>query len=326
MTLLDPTGLVHGMLLDGAGGGERLDWNGVARWKPEDGVIWIDLDYAAPQAEEWLGLGSGLGQQVRETLVAPDPRPRAEGRGDALLLVARGVNLNRGAEPEDMVSLRAWIEPRRIITMRHREMRALRGIAEAAGRGAGPRDAGDFVATLVDEVMEPVAALVDQIDDQVASLEDAALGHDLGPARAKLADLRRRAIALRRFIGPQREAFAKLAAVTVPWLGEGARTRLRDAADRQTRTVEELDAARDRAGVTHEELASRTDELANRRLYVLSQVTAVFLPLTFVTGLLGVNVGGVPARDVSWAFWGLIAFLIVLAGAQFWILRRLRWI
>lgn len=326
MTLLEPTGLVHGILLDGAGGGERLDWNGVAVWKPADGVVWLDLDYAAPDVEQWLGLGSGLAPEAREALVAVDPRPRAEVRGDALLLVVRGVNLARGAAPEDMVSVRAWIEPRRIITLRHREVRALRQVADEVGRGDGPREPGGFVAALIDHILEPLVSLVDELDDEVASLEDAALRDDLAPARARIADLRRRAIALRRFIGPQRDAFGKLAAVAVPWLTEVTRTRLRDAADRQTRTVEELDAARERAGVTHEELAARTDELSNRRLYVLSQMTAIFLPLTFITGLLGVNVGGVPLRGDEWAFWALIGVLALLAGTQFLILRRLRWL
>ncbi len=326
MTLLEPTGLVNAFLLDGAGGAEHLHWSGVADWKPADGTLWVDLDYAAPEAERWLGLGSGLDPLVREVLIGSDPRPRVEARGDALLLILRGVNLNHGAVPEDMVSIRAWIEPGRVVTLRHREISALRTLAARLDRGAGPRNPGELLAGLIDDVLEPLVTLVDELDDQVASLEDAALGRDLAPARAMIADLRRRAIALRRFIGPQREALGRLATATVPWLTDALRTRLRDAADRQTRTVEELDAARDRAGVTHEELASRTDELANRRLYVLSQVTSVFLPLSFITGLLGVNVGGVPAQGVSWAFWALIGMLIVLATLQLWILRRLRWL
>jgi zinc transporter len=327
MTALRPTsGLVHGMLLDGRGGGELLDWNGIANWRPADGLLWIDLDYAAPDAERWLGLEAGLERHTREALVASDPRPRAEQRGDALVLIARGVNLTANAEPEDMVSMRAWIDAGRIITMRHRDVRALTTIAAHIGSGNGPRSVGEFVVALIDEILAPVAELVDDIGDRVASLEDAALGSDLTAPRTKIADLRRRAIALRRFIGPQRDALTRLAHVAVPWLSETQRSQLRDAAERQARTVEELDAARDRAAVTHEELAARVDELANRRLYVLSLVTALFLPLSFVTGLLGVNVGGVPAQDVSWAFWALCGGFAMMAAGQFWLLRRLRWL
>ncbi|MEZ4402393.1 MAG: zinc transporter ZntB [Kofleriaceae bacterium] len=324
--LRSTSGLVHAVLLDGRGGGELLDWPGLARWRPTDGLVWVDLDYRAPDAERWLGLEANLAPPTRQALVADDPRPRAEVRGDGLLLISRGINVNAGAEPEDMVSMRAWIEPGRIITLRHRRVTALHTLGEQIAAGAGPSAPGEFVAALIDEILAPVSTLVDEIDDQVALLEDAVLGHHVDGPRGKIADLRRRAIAVRRFIGPQREALARLATAAVPWLTEADRVRLRDAAERQTRTVEELDAARDRAAVTHEELAARTDELANRRLYVLSLVTAVFLPLSFITGLLGVNVGGVPAQGTPWAFWVLCGLLGATTLGQLWLLRRLRWL
>jgi zinc transporter len=314
------------MVLDGSGGGTVLDWHRVAQWQPADGLLWIDLNYRATDAGHWLEHDAELPAQAREALLAADPRPRVEARGDALLWIARGINLAVGAEPADMVSMRVWIEAHRVITLRHRDVRTLRIIGARLLDGRGPRDGGDFLAALVDEILEPVSSVVDELDDQVASLEDAALGHDLSVPKARVADLRRRAIAIRRFIGPQREALAKLASITLPWLPESMRSRLRDAADRQARTVDELDAARDRGAVTHEELQARTDELANRRLYVLSQVTALFLPLSFLTGLLGVNVGGVPARDLSWGFWVLCGLLGLMAVGQLWLLRRMRWL
>ena len=78
-----------------------------------------------------------------------------------------------------------------------------------------------------------------------------------------------------------------------PWFTAEYRARFAETADHMTRSLEELDAARDRAAVTQEELGSRVAEAANQRLYVLSIITAVFLPLGFVCALLGVNVGGV---------------------------------
>jgi len=202
---------------------------------------------------------------------------------------------------------------------------AVKHIATQLRAGAGPHGPGQFVTEMVEQILEPVVTLVDNIDDEIAAVEDDVLVGHASEQRARLADLRRRAIAVRRFIAPQRDAFARLAAQSVPWLGTDQQAHLREAADRQTRTVEELDAARDRAAVTHEEMQSRMDELANRRLYMLSLVTAVFLPLSFVTGLLGVNVGGVPARDIEWAFWALCGIMVALSLVQFWLFRRWKW-
>lgn len=317
---------MHAFVLDGSGGGERLDWNGIERWKPEDGVLWINLDYAGPDAQQWLGMRSGLDSVVRDALLERDPRPRALALGDAMLVIIRAINLNQGAQPEDMVSLRCWIDANRIVTMRHRTVRAVKLVAAAVDRGAGPATPAAFLADVIEHVLEPVVQVVDAIDDEVAALEENLLDGAAPEQRARIADLRRRAIGVRRFVAPQREALSRLGGMTQAWLDENTRARLREAADRMTRSIEELDAARERAAVTHEELTSRNDELANRRLYVLSLITAVFLPLSFVTGLLGVNVGGVPAQEIEWAFWALCAILFGGSGMLLFLFRRWRWI
>ena len=320
------SGLLHAFLLDGAGGATRLDWAGVEGWRPERGILWLHLDYAIDDAAAWLAERSGLDPLVRDALLDNDPRPRAAANGDALLLVIRGINRNPGAEPEDMISIRGWVEPRRIVTLRHRVSHVLDHLAAGLARGAGPRDAGELVAQLVEHVVERVADRVDVLSDAIAGCEDEVLTATRGDLRAQLADHRRRAIALRRFLAPQREALAKLIQIGVPWLDEPHRARFAESADRLTRTVEELDAARDRAAVTQEELGSRLTELTNQRLYMLSIITAVFLPLGFVCSLLGVNVGGVPLQGASWAFWALIGVFVVGVAIQLWVFRRRGWL
>jgi zinc transporter len=321
------TGLMHAIVLDGKRGAKQLlDWDGIARWQPADGVLWISLDYSAADSASWLAGPAGLDPIVHDALLDDDPRPRALARGDTLLLVIRGINLNRGAEPEDMISVRCWIEPTRILTLRHRASRSLSSIAADLERGAGPADTGEFVATLVDRILDLVVTRVDKIGDEVAACEDLMLGEQRADLRSRIADQRRRAIQLRRFLAPQREALGKLAQAQVPWLSPHARAEIVEAADKQTRTVEELDAARDRAAVTQEELSSRIAEQTNRRLYTLSIITTVFLPIGFVTGLLGVNVGGVPLQDVPWAFWALCGAFAVGVAIQLWLFKRRGWL
>jgi len=321
----EPTGLSHAYLLDGRGGGEPLDWNAIERWAPSDGALWINLDYSAPDAERWLEMHAMIAPLIRDALLDHDPRPRAAAHGDALLLIVRGINVNQGAAPEDMLSIRAWIEPRRVVTLRRRQSRSLKAIAADLERGSGPTAVGDLTALLVERVLEHVVTRVDTLGDDIAACEDQVVGETRSELRAQLADHRRRAIALRRFLGPQREAFAKLAQIQLPWLDGPTRSRIAESADRMTRTVEELDAARDRAAVTQEELQSKIGEATNQRLYVLSVITAVFLPLGFVCSLLGVNVGGVPLQHADWAFWALCGVFGTVVAAQLWFFRRRGW-
>lgn len=321
------SGLVHAYVLDGKGGARRLDWAGVAAWTAADGVLWLHLDYSRPDVASWLEQESGLDPLVREALLDEDPRPRAVPHGDNLMMIIRGINQNQGSDPEDMISIRTWIEPRRIITLRHRVSRSLKSLGAEVEGGRGPTSTGDLAAHLVDRIVDHVLARVDSLHDEIAAAEDLVLSEKRGPdLRGSLADHRRRAIALRRFLAPQRDALTRLAGITTAWLDASHRQRIAESADRMMRAVEELDAARDRAAVTQEEIATRMAELSNTRIYILSIITAIFLPLGFVCSLLGVNVGGVPLQQEGWAFWALLGLFAIGVGIQIWIFRRRGWI
>ena len=324
LAMPDSSGLLHAYLLDGTGGARSLAWPEIERWSPNDGILWINLDYSCDDAAAWIR--RVIDPLIREALLDPDPRPRAAAHGEDLLLIVRGINVNAGAAPEDMLSVRAFVEPRRIVTLRHRVSRSVKQLAAALEAGTGPRDAAELTVQLVERMVDHIVTRVDQLGDEIAACEDQALGEGKTDLRAILADHRRRAIALRRFLAPQREALGKLSAIALPWLSAGHRARIGEVADRMTRTVEELDAARDRAAVTQEELASRVAEGTNQRLYVLSIITAIFLPLGFVCSLLGVNVGGVPLQHDDWAFWALCGAFAIGVGVQLWLFKKRGWL
>ena len=86
------------------------------------------------------------------------------------------------------------------------------------------------------------------------------------------------------------------------------------------------DSARDRAAVSQDELNSRLSEQMNHTMYVLSIVAAVFLPLGLFTGLLGINVGGIPGTEDPWAFLIVCVLLVVIAIGLLVVFRRKRWI
>ena len=108
-------------------------------------------------------------------------------------------------------------------------------------------------------------------------------------------------------------------------LTDGHRLRLREEFDRLTRFVEDLDAARERAGVVHETLVSRIAEQTNSRMYVLSIIAAIFLPLSFATGLLGINVGGIPGADSALGFPTVVLLMIFIAAGLWGFFRWRRW-
>jgi len=319
-------GLLYGFRLDGQGGGTPLDWTGLDGLRDDDSVLWVHLHRDGQETRRWLAEHAGLPALALDALLAEETRPRAQAFANGLLLILRGVNLNPGADPDDMVSLRLWISGNRVISVRKRRLMAVQDLAQTLENGHGPRSLGDFVPTLLHGLIERMGDVVLGMEEELDRLEEAVTEQGRADLRARLNRERHKAISLRRYVAPQREAVARLLVEPPAWLDAPARERVRELQDRVTRYVEALDEIRERAGVIQDELAARLAEQLNQRMYVLSIVAAVFLPLGFLTGLLGINVAGIPGAETSWAFAAVAGGLLIVAGVLVGLFRRLSWL
>ncbi len=323
--MVNNDGLIAAYILDGKGGGRKVGWKEIQEWTVAAGVLWVHLDFTAPEAQRWIKEKSRLEDVIGDALLADESRPRITTFDDGVLVALRGVNLNPGADPEDMVSLRIWAEKDRVVTTRRRKLLSVADICSAIEKGKGPRTSGEFLEDVADRLMVRMGGVIGELEDKAAELEEAMLTAESHELRPMLASIRRDAINLRRYMAPQREAIARLQSEKVDWLGEEDRVRLRETYDRLTRYIEDLDAARERAAVTQEELLSRLSEQMDNRMYVLSIVAAIFLPLGFLTGLLGINVGGIPGSEYKAGFFVFCLLLVALVVIEVIIFKRKKW-
>lgn len=306
-----PEGLLHALLLDRNGSAKTIGPADIEKWRPEDGLIWLHLDVGERPPRAWLRDTIGLESQVVEALTADETRPRSLNVGEGLLTVLRGVNTNPSDNPEDMVSIRLWIERDRIVSTRRRRLLSVQDLKDQLEQGVGPRSSGEFLSELIGRMADRIGGFVDTIEDRLSSIEEVETDESLQVRRRSLAALRRQTASVRRFVAPQRDALDRLYRNPGKLLSDPETNSLREEADRVTRYLEDLDLARERAVVLQEELLNELAQLQNTRMYVLSVVAAIFLPLTFVTGLLGMNVGGLPGIDSPRGF--LIALVLMVA-------------
>jgi len=319
-------GLVNAYVLDGKGGGRALDWNGVRAWKPGDGVFWIHLQWDEKTASAWVRDESGLDPLVADALLEEDTRPRCVVHEDGMMVILRGVNMTPGAEPSDMVSVRVWIDAKRVISMRRASSLAVQDIANALAGGKGPHDSGEFLVMLAQRLTDRVLPVEDEIGEGLDDLEDALVADELETVGEKLAPLRRETIALRRHLSPQRDALLRLYGDSEDWLTARQRARIREIADRVFRIVEEVDTMRERAAIIQDERRTRISERTEHNIYVLSIIATIILPLTFVTGLFGMNVGGVPGEEAAWAFYIVSGTLIAVGVLMALYFHLRRWL
>jgi zinc transporter len=319
-------GLICAVILDGKGGGRQIGWPEIESWSADQGVLWVHLDRTGGAARDWLARRSGIDPVICQTLLQEEVRPRALTMGDALLVILRGVNLSPGADPEDMVGVRVWLERDRIITLRYRRLMAVNDLREALAAKVGPKGPGEFLHRLAERLIDRMGPVIGELDDRVDQLEEDVLTAQSAELRIKLGEIRREAITLRRYLAPQRDVMARLPMEQISWLESLHKSHLREIADRTLRYVEDLDAARERAAVTQDELSSRLAEQMNKTMYLLTIVAAILLPPSLITGLFGINVGGMPGVENPVAFALVVAVLLALGAVEVILLRRLKWI
>jgi zinc transporter len=323
---MEDNGLIHACLFDGKGGARLLGWDEINAWTPDDGRLWIHLSYASTEAITWLREESGLEPLIVEALLSEETRPRSTVIGEGILMTLRGVNLNPGADVTDMVSLRIWAEEQRIITTRKRRLFSVTELIEKFAAGMGPSTSSQFIHAVNDLLTSYIEETVEKIEDRASSLEELIMTAHDGKLRVQISAIRRQAILLRRYLAPQREAIIRLHLENVSWFTERDKSHLYEIANNLIRIVEDLDSLRDRANVAQEELVNILSEQLNSRMYMLSLITAIFLPLSFLTGLLGINVSGIPGANSRWAFLIVIMLLLAVCSGQFVYFHKKKWI
>ena len=237
-------GLVHALVLDGEGGARsiaRTELNDLQLKAHES--LWLHWDRSHPQTQSWLRDSSGLSDFNCDLLLEENTRPRlVPAPNNELLLFMRGVNLNPGAEPEDMVSLRIFGSAQRLISLRMRPLRATDELLNEFSQGEGPKNPSELILYLAQHLTLKVQDLIGELSEIVDDEEDKIDADErYTPDHNALLQVRRRAAALRRFLAPQRDIFGQLTRIKLPWFSADDADYWNELNNSLTRYLEELE-------------------------------------------------------------------------------------
>ncbi len=287
------------------------------------GWRWLHFNMDDPALEAWLE--HEVPPSVCSAFGMPETRPRFDVLKDGALINLRGVNLNDGAEADDMVALRMWATQDRVITLRRRRIMAVDAIRQEAEDGRAPATPSAFLSAIAEGLTVRIETVSLDLEDKVDELEEA-IFFDREVAAHDVLALRQTLIKLKRYIGPQKDALFDFANAKGGIVDAETAPHLLETANRSARTVEALEAARDRMGVLQDHLDTQSAAALGRNGYVLSIVAAIFLPLGFLTGLFGVNVAGMPGVETPWAFAALCIVSALLGFVLYLIFRAFKWL
>jgi len=298
----------------------------VSSWSVSDGELWVHLDRTSEQNKTWLSEQAGLYPHVVDGLLDSATRPRLEVINDGLFLTLRGVNLNEGADPADMISLRIWVEPHRMITLEREPLRSIARIAERIQSGQGPQSIGALLVEVLDGLADRMGPVIDGVSDRLDEFEDLVAGSDVFDDRSELLTMRQQVIKMHRYLRPQAEVVSKLRGMQASMLDTLQQHALTDINNQLIRYVEDLESSKGRMVLIQDELSNQNAERLNNRMYAVTMVATILLPMSIVTGLLGINVGGIPGANSPLGFLIVCLLLLTMGLLGYWFVRRCKWL
>ncbi|AJI54168.1 zinc transporter ZntB [Francisella philomiragia] len=318
--------ILFSYVLDGRGGAALLEPHTNQLNNTNQKIIWTHLDAKNPQSREWLNKELySLDPFITDALLAEETRPRFTQINDGMLIILRGMNPNKNESPEDMISIRLWMDKNRIISTRFRSLNLFDDIKKSFEDKTGPKNSADFISVLVAKLSIRMESILADIDDRLIDIEEQSVDIIDIDLRESIADLRKQTIIFRRYIVPQRDVIEQLRLSNLSWLSNSHKRYLVEIYNYVMRYVEDLDEARDRLQVVKDQISNTLSDKLNKKMYFLSIIAAIFLPLSFLTGLLGINVAGIPGSQNEYAFWIFLAILLFIVILQVYLFKKLKW-
>ncbi|MCG3759475.1 zinc transporter ZntB [Vibrio cincinnatiensis] len=268
---------------------------------------------------EWL-IDNTIPSSIVDSLLAEDTRPLFEQYDEQnFLLILRGVNLNEHADPSDMLSVRILYYQGALITSRKIPSKTITAIRDLLIQDQGPKTLSDVVLSIIDGLNKNIDDYLDSVEEKITLFDDETELSD------PLIQTHKALLKIKRFIKPQQYAIDDYQS-SVNLLATSKQLRLRHSVNTIIRINETLDFFLSELEIIKGELRQYHAEKMNQNTYLFSVIAAIFLPTSFLTGLLGVNVGGIPGTESPIAFALFCASLVAIFALEFWILHRLRFL
>jgi zinc transporter len=289
-----------------------------------DGVTWFDIDIGDKADHEWLMAWQEISEQTRTALLEPVRFSHYDQVLEGTLLSMR--TLRPGARDDladftDLGDLKLLIGPTRAITLHSGKVAAVDQLRQNLPSNRSLVTAVDllgFMVTGMTNRMEPtISDLTQDIDD----LEDAMLDGGLVPPQQTLSEFQRRIVRTRRHVNYTQQVLDPMTTDPTLALDADDRETLSRASRHVTLYLQRLDECRTRVQALGEQIQAQRSEIMTRSSLNLTIVATVFLPLTFITGLLGMNVAGIPDQHNPYGFW-LVTGLSIFISMLVWLLLR----
>lgn len=301
-----------------------------APYRDTDTCTWINV-HGLHDTALLQGLGDhfGLHGLVLEDVANTHHRPKAEDFGDYLYVVCRMLSLADDGVHLQSEQISLVIGRNFLLSFQERPGDVLEPVRERLRKGRGRiRNGGPGYLgyALLDAVVDHYFYVLEAFGEQIETLEDELLREATMASLHRIHVLKREMVLLRRAVRPLRDVLAELDRDETPLLGEAVKPFLRDVYDHVIQVADAVDSFRDILTGLQDLYLSSVSNRMNEVMKVLTIFASIFVPLTFVAGIYGMNFEFMPELGWRWSypiFWGAIVILVTLMLNYF---RRKKWL
>jgi zinc transporter len=287
------------------------------------GQKWLHFNLSDTRAREWLAVRAPLPERARELLLGSDARIQLEVQPGSLTAVLGDLYHDFDNDPERLGTLRLYLSATLLISGRSHPLKSVDVVRRELRRSQEPHSPLEVFQLIVERLAASLAQVVTSLGEQVDDAEDRILAGKHAGEGTALGNLRRLVARLRRLVSANRSALMSLPPALAGLYGSTERQELRAALEHLDAVWQDLELVQERARLLQEEIAARLGEATNRNLFVLSIATTTLLPITLITGIFGMNVGGLPFASSVHGFHVVMIGIAVTILLALWLLRRL---
>lgn len=295
----------------------------------KQGLLWVDISGTTKEDGSFLEHVFGFHHLAVEDCVSPEVRPpKVDDFEDHLFVIVHGVNHSNEKDIVETTELEIFLGTHFVVSAHNfplYSVGAVQQLTEIDGRPM--RRGADFLAhALIDTLIDNIIPTVDRMEEVAEEIEEEVIYDPRDSTLEAILKLKRSAIQLHRVMAPQRELMNRISRGDFPIISEKALIYYRDIYDHILH-VEELNRSlQDRADNALTTYLSSMANRQNEAMKVLSAVAAIFLPLTLVAGIYGMNFDNMPELKWSWGYYVALGIMGIVAATAVGLLWAQRWI
>jgi magnesium transporter len=300
-------------------------------WLVADSGIWVWVDLSSPTPEEARVLSDvfHFHELAIEDAVAEIHNPKVESYGDYLYLILHGIDFKAREHAFHTQEVDFFLGPRYLVTYHTGTSRSIGRIAVICSRnervlGEGP---AALLYRIIDTMVDNYRPETEKLGNRLDTLEKEVFQRPKETLVRRILDFKRDVASLRRVVMPQRDVVGRLARREFPQISEPLSYRFRDVHDHLIRLADEAIFFQDRISSLLDAHLSNVSNQLNAVMKVLTIISTIFMPLTVLTGMYGMNVelphlpGGDPAQ-----FWWVAAIMAAVCIVMLTFFKRRGWL